>query len=126
MPPERIVSAFVRRAVAGAPLVLAGSGGRRQDYVDVRDAAAAVGLALERPASGVLNVGAGRSTSNRELAELCVEVVGSGSPIVYEGADPADDLDWMVSIERAASELGWRPQRRLDETVADLAERARG
>jgi UDP-glucose 4-epimerase len=125
MPAERIISVFVRRALAGEPLVLAGNGGRRQDYVDVRDAAGAVGLALERPASGILNVGAGRSTSNRELAELCAEVVGSGSPIVYEGADPADDLDWMVSIERAASELGWRPQRRLAETVAELAERIR-
>ncbi|MDX6581335.1 MAG: dTDP-glucose 4,6-dehydratase [Solirubrobacterales bacterium] len=123
MPADRIVAVFVQRALAGEPLVLAGTGGRRQDYIDVRDAAVAVGLALERPATGVLNVAAGESISNRELAELCVSTLASASPIEYSGSDPADDLDWAVSIERASSELGWRPERRLESTIGELAAR---
>jgi UDP-glucose 4-epimerase len=116
---------FVRRALAGEPLVLAGTGGRRQDYVDVRDAAVAIGLALDRPVTGVVNVAAGNSTSNRELAELCVATLDSGSPIEFSGDDPADGLDWNVSIDRAVSELGWRPERPLSETLRELAERFR-
>jgi nucleoside-diphosphate-sugar epimerase len=125
MPADRIAAVFVRRALADEPLVLAGTGGRRQDYVDVRDAAVAIGLALDRQVTGVVNIGAGTSTSNRELAELCVATLDSGSPIEFSGDDPAVGLDWNVSIDRAASELGWRPERPLSQTLRELAERFR-
>lgn len=121
MPPERMLAVFVRRALAGEPLTVAGRGSRRQDYVDVRDAAAAVELALSRPTSPVLNIAGGHSISNLELAQRCIAVLGSDSSITHSGGDPDDGLAWEVSIERARAELGWEPEHDLDGVIRELA-----
>jgi len=125
---NRILSVFVRRALAGEPLELAGSGTRRQDYVDVRDVAAGARACLEARATGLYNVAAGTSVSNRELAELCVTIVGSTSPIRFPGKqDSEEGVDWNVSIAKAGRTFGYAPRHTLQETihavVADHAHR---
>jgi UDP-glucose 4-epimerase len=125
-PDGRILTVFVRQALAGEPLRLAGSGARRQDYVDVRDAAAAVEAALERGALGRFNVAAGSSVSNRELAEAIVERLGSTSAVETTGQpDPDEDVRWDVSIERARGELGWEPRHTLADAIDAAADDAR-
>jgi UDP-glucose 4-epimerase len=122
MPDGRIVSAFVRRALEGERLELAGHGTRCQDYVDVRDVAAAVLAGLDRPATGLLNVGSGRCVSNRELAHRCVEVIGSASQVTETGTpDPEEGVRWEVSIAAASRVLGYRPQHSLGDSIAALA-----
>lgn len=127
-PPGRILTHFVAQAVAGEPLTLLGDGGRRQDYVDVRDVAELVEATLDATgtsADGIFNVAAGRSTSNRELAERIVAVTGSGSTITYSGEpDPDEEVDWTVSIDRAREMLEYRPSRSLDESIAAVVEDA--
>lgn len=125
-PEGRILTAFVRNALSGAPLPLAGDGGRRQDYVDVRDAAVAVDAAIERGASGTFNVGSGSSVSNRELAEAVVAQLGSSSAIEPTGRpDPDEDVHWEVSIESARAELGWEPRHTLSDAIAAAADESR-
>jgi len=118
----RIFSVFVGRALAGLPLEVAGEGSRRQDYVDVRDVADAVALAVERGPGGVLNVGSGRAVSNRALAERCAELLGGRSEVRLGGAPDAEDgVSWEVSIERAAGALGYAPSRSLEDSIRGLA-----
>ena len=127
MPEGRILSVFAGRALAGEPLELAGSGSREQDYVDVRDVAVAVEAALERRAQGLFNVASGRPLSNVALARLCVELLGSRSEIRPTGTDdPEEGVRWEVSIERAASVLGYRPACSIEDSVAAVAGRASG
>jgi nucleoside-diphosphate-sugar epimerase len=121
MPRARMLPVFVRRALAGEPLTVLGEGTRRQDYVDARDVAAAVELALARPTSPILNVAAGRSVGNLELARRCIALLGSGSAIEHRGVDPDDGVAWEVSIERARSELGWEPEHDIEGVIAELA-----
>jgi nucleoside-diphosphate-sugar epimerase len=122
MPGGRIVSELVGRALASEPLELAGAGTRRQDYVDVRDVAAAVEAALAGSAHGRFNVAAGRSVANRELAELVLERLGSTSAIrLGAGDDPDDGVRWEVSIQRARDELGWAPAIALAESIDAVA-----
>lgn len=121
-PDGRIFSVFVQRALAGLPLEVAGAGSRRQDYVDVRDVADAVALALEQETSGVLNVGSGRAVSNRELAELCAKLLGARSQVRFDGApDEEEGVSWEVSIARASDALGYAPTRSLEDSIRDLA-----
>jgi len=122
MPGGRIFSVFVQRALAGLPLEVAGSGSRRQDYVDVRDVADAVALAIDRGASGLLNVGSGRAVSNRELAERCAERLGGGSPVQLSGEPDAEEgVSWEVAIDRASTVLGYAPSRSLEDSIRDVA-----
>lgn len=121
MPERRILSVFVARAASGDPLELAGQGSRCQDYVDVRDVAAAVTACLERRPSGVLNIASGRAISNLELARLCVETLSSRSPVRLSGQPDRDEgVRWEVSIERAAATIGYRPRHSLAETIRDI------
>lgn len=115
-----ILSAFAQRALAGLPLEVAGRGTRRQDYVDARDVATAIEAAIERRATGVINIASGRPIANAELARRCVAVTGSGSAIeLGVGDDPSDDVSWEVSIERAATVLGYRPRHDLDDSIGE-------
>jgi nucleoside-diphosphate-sugar epimerase len=122
----RIFSVFVERALAGQPLVLAGGGGRRQDYVDVRDIAGAVLACLAAQARGCFNVAAGASVSNLELARLCVQTLQSASAVTFGGtADPLEDLRFEMSIERARTEFGYAPCHDLQASLLAVAADAR-
>lgn len=111
---------FVRASAQGAPLTLNGRGTRRQDYVDVRDIAAAVVRALSARAGGLFNIASGVPVSNRELAERCSAVFGGRSEILFSGApDPDDEVVWEVCIEKARQTLGWTPSQPLEASIRD-------
>jgi len=119
MPENRILPIFVNRALAGEPIELAGQGTRRQDYVDVRDVAAAVVACVANPqAGGVINIGSGESISNSDLARICIAICGSPSEIRFSGRpDPEEGFNWEVSIERARKTIGYCPGHSLEESI---------
>jgi nucleoside-diphosphate-sugar epimerase len=126
MPRERILPVFISRALVGAPLEVAGKGSRCQDYVDVRDVAGAVAAGLERRSTGVLNIASGRCISNLDLARRCAAVLRSSSEIqVGRAVDPEEGIRWEVSIAKAERELGYRPRRSLDDSIAAVADELR-
>jgi nucleoside-diphosphate-sugar epimerase len=123
MPDNTIMPALIRNALAGEPLVLHGRGSRGQDYVDLRDVAAAASACIENRASGLLNIASGRCVSNLELARTCTSLLGSGSEITFSGSpDPDDDVRWEISIERAGTAIGYRPRHSLEDSIAAVAE----
>jgi nucleoside-diphosphate-sugar epimerase len=128
MPDGRILSVFVRRALAGEPLEVAGEGSRAQDYVDVRDVAGAALACLEAGATGVFNVAAGHAVTNYDLARRCVEALGSASEVhLGDRPDPEEGVRWEVSIARAAEAFGYKPRCSLEDSIAGVAEqRERG
>jgi nucleoside-diphosphate-sugar epimerase len=118
----RILSHFVAQALRGAPLQLAGEGTRRQDYLDVRDAAAAVWAAIEKGAEGVMNIGSGQAVSNQELAVACQQSLNSSSPIEWTGRSDAEEgVTWLVSLDRAREGLKWEPQYTLADSITAVA-----
>lgn len=117
---QRIFSRFADAADTGADLILHGKGGRRQDYVDVRDVARAVELALNGEQRGVVNIASGRAVSNLELAQACVAAYNSPSRITFSGQDdPDEDLAWEISIEKARQWWGYAPQFPLRQSILD-------
>jgi nucleoside-diphosphate-sugar epimerase len=111
MPDKRIFSVFVKRAQAGQPLQLAGQGSRRQNYVDVRDVAAAVEQCLRERAEGLFNIAGEQSISNLDLARACVRTLDSSSPITFSGQpDPEEGITWDISIARAMDCFGYTPR----------------
>jgi len=118
MPDNRILSIFVRRALANERLTLVGQGTRRQNYVDVRDVALAVEACLCQSVSGLFNVASNRSISNHELAQLCVSMLASSSPIEFTGnPDPEEGVVWDVSIARAAERFGYHPHFTIEDSI---------
>jgi NDP-hexose 4-ketoreductase len=96
-----------------------------RDFVDVRDVAAAVvacSTAAQAPGR-VYNVGSGKATSSRELAERLVDIAGFRGSIHEEApsSDRSAALPWQqANIDRAAVELDWSPQHDLTDSLIEL------
>jgi nucleoside-diphosphate-sugar epimerase len=117
------VAAFLRRALAGQPVLLHGDGRQTRCFTYVSDTVRGTVLAAAVPqAQGrVFNIGSVTETSIGDLAEMIVAAVGSRSPIrraSYESVYGArfEDIPRRVpDISQAREVLGWEPQVGLED-----------
>jgi UDP-glucose 4-epimerase len=108
-----VVSIFLDAMADGRETKIYGDGTQTRDFVHVDDVVAAV---LKAPGTGgVLNVGSGVETSVSELHAQCRAVSGDDRPPVFEAAREGDVLRSVLDVSRAEAELGWRPERSLEE-----------
>jgi UDP-glucose 4-epimerase len=110
MPEKSVVTRFLAAGREGQPLVVRAGGVPTYDYVYATDVAAAAVRALEGGESGVYNIGGGRATSLRELAETVAALFPKAPPIVIqpvEGAAPAGFPG--MDIGKAARAWGYAP-----------------
>jgi len=95
-----------------------------RDYIHVVDLAEAHVLALDRTrsASGVYNLGNNRGYSVREVIQCASRVTGREIPVVNHPRRGGDPPQLIASHRKAAEELGWKPQRGLEEMIASAWE----
>lgn len=120
-PPKSLPMRLARGLREEGDLVVGGLEVYR-DFVDVRDVARAVALAVR--ASGtlppVLNVGSGRATAVRDLITTLVEIARPGTRVV-PGATRTPAIPWQAAdITRAAESLAWRAEIPLRTTLETL------
>jgi UDP-glucose 4-epimerase len=122
--PNTIFPTFVRNALAGKALVLAGKGTRKQNYVHARDIAQALHKSLyAETVHGVYNLTGDLLISNFELAELCIKVLGSESKVEFSGKeDPADDYVWDASLEKLKRDCDYEPVESMEKAVIEYAQ----
>jgi len=88
---EYPVPSIARRAFRREdPLIVWGSGEQRRDFIHVSDVVGATLARLEGPLVGyeAMNIGSGVSTSFRQIAELCAEIVGYEPTIQTDSTKP--------------------------------------
>ncbi|MFC5180261.1 UDP-glucose 4-epimerase GalE [Actinomadura harenae] len=93
-----------------------------RDYVHVVDLGRAHLLALEDTESGahkIYNLGSGSGYSVSEVVEVCRAVTGHPIPAEYGERRPGDPAVLVASSERINAALGWKPERDLNQMVAD-------
>ena len=95
-----------------------------RDYIHVKDLAEAHVLALDRTrtASGIYNLGNNRGYSVREVIESVARVTGRNIPVANHPRRAGDPPQLIASHRKAAEELGWKPQRGLEEMIASAWE----
>lgn len=116
-----VISIFLDRLAAGEAGTIFGDGSQTRDFVYVGDVVRAV-LAADSHDGGVLNVGTGVETSILELHRLCAQVAGVDVEPKVTEARPGDVLRSVVDPSRAERELGWRPERTLEEGLRETWE----
>jgi UDP-glucose 4-epimerase len=90
-----------------------------RDYVHVVDLAEAHLLALERGATGAMNLGTGRGFSVKEVVESCRRVTGHPIPAIVAPRRPGDPGRLVARAALAGQTLGWRPRfTAIDDIVA--------
>jgi nucleoside-diphosphate-sugar epimerase len=119
--PTRLVPTLIRRARAGLDLELADPDSAH-DFVFAEDVVdALVGFEAQLPRSGeIFNLGTGRQTTLRELAEAVVETAGSRSRCRFGVFPPRawDTTTWRADPTLARERLGWFPRHDLEQGLA--------
>ena len=114
-----VVAIFMGALREGDTPKIYGDGRQTRDYVYVADVVGAILAALERDSGGVLNVGTGVETSVLELYDAVRRMTGIEREPTLVPARVGELQRSVLDVSLAARELGWRPQRSLDEGIAE-------
>jgi dTDP-glucose 4,6-dehydratase len=118
--PEKAIPLFTTNLLDGGQVPLYGDGLNVRDWLYVLDNCRAVELVLRHGAAGdIYNIGAHNEITNRELVDRLLALTGRDpSAVDYVVDRPGHDRRYSIHTERIEA-LGWRPQRTLDEALAE-------
>jgi UDP-glucose 4-epimerase len=117
-----VVAIFSGKMLRGEPVTVNGDGKQTRDYVFVGDVARMSLLALERDATGPVNIGTACETDVNTLAQTMIEVSGSSSEIRHGPAKSGEQRRSVIDVRRAAEVFGWTPQISLRDGLARTIE----
>lgn len=104
-----VIPIFVRKAMMGEPLTLAGDGMQFRKFVYVEDLAEGNVLALQSIAQNkIYNLDGTEKVTIRQIAETIRQIIGDVA-IEYIPARPGDFSGKEISSQLARQELGWEP-----------------
>jgi len=123
-----VIPRFVERALQNGPLEIHGDGTQTRCFCHVQDTVRAlVGLMEDRSASGeIYNVGSQERIRILDLAKRVLETTGSTSELVFVPYDQVygqgiEDMAHRIpSLEKVTGAIGWKPERLLDQILADV------
>jgi dTDP-glucose 4,6-dehydratase len=118
--PEKVIPLFTTNLLDHRRVPLYGDGLNVRDWCWVRDNCAAVDLVLRAGEIGtVYNIGAGNELPNRELTSRILTLLGADESMIEPVTDRlGHDRRYSVDTTRIR-QLGWSPQRELDDALAE-------
>ncbi|MDT0441367.1 NAD-dependent epimerase/dehydratase family protein [Streptomyces johnsoniae] len=118
----RAVPTFIRQALAGEPLTVAGDGSQTRSLCYVDDIVEGIARFTESGHGGPVNLGNPDEVSMLELAEEIIAITGSTSSVEFVER-PADDPERRLpDIAVARNALGWEPKVTRAEGLARAIE----
>jgi UDP-glucose 4-epimerase len=124
-----VVAIFCDRILRREPLTVFGEGKQTRDYVYAGDVARANFAAATRPLPApkqldvrAYNIGTGVETSVVDLAATLQRAAGSSVPVHFAPSRPGEQMRSTVNIEKAARDLGWKPEMPLQDGLAKTFE----
>jgi UDP-glucose 4-epimerase len=115
--PGAVVPIFVKKALQGEPLTIAGDGLQFRKFVYVEDLAEGNVLALKSVAENkIYNLEGSEKVSIRQIAETIQKILGKVEIKFVEGR-PGDFSGKEISNRRALEDLGWEPRVSFEEGV---------
>ncbi len=117
----RVISNFLTQALQGKPLTLYGNGEQTRSFCYVDDEVRGILALLDGDITGPVNIGNTGEFTMRELADLVLEVTGSGSELTFEPLPVDDPTQRQPDITLARKALGWEPTVPLREGLERTA-----
>jgi UDP-glucose 4-epimerase len=123
-----VIPTFVKQALLGQPITVHGDGRQRRAFTNVADSVAATIALAHAPAAlgQVVNIGSREEVTILDLARLVKEMTGSPSEITFVPYEQAhvpgfEDIHRRLpDLARAERLIGYRPQRSLKQTLAEV------
>jgi dTDP-L-rhamnose 4-epimerase len=119
-----VAAIFSSQIRSGRAPTIYEDGEQSRDFIEVADLARAVVFLLDRPdAVGAYNIGTGRATSIRALAEALLDVYGRRDlGLTIERSYRVGDIRHCFADVGRISDLGWSAEVSLEDGLARLAE----
>jgi dTDP-glucose 4,6-dehydratase len=111
----RAIPTFIRQALLGEPVTVAGDGSQTRSVCYVDDLVEGLIRLLLSGESGPMNIGNPREVTVLELAERVLRLTGSRSPITFVPRPVDDPTVRQPDITLARRALGWEPEVDLDD-----------
>jgi len=114
-----VVAAFMKRILAGKPVIVYGDGEQTRDYVFVTDLCQGIVAGLTSAAPGVYQLGSGGPLSINGLIAAIAEVVAPHRMEVrFEPSRAGEVMQTWCDIAKARGELGYAPATTLGDGLA--------
>jgi dTDP-glucose 4,6-dehydratase len=111
----RAIPNFIRQALVGEPVTVAGDGSQTRSICYVDDLVTGVLGLMESDHPGPMNIGNPHEISMLDLARWVIALVGSDSPIVHIDRPVDDPTVRRPDASLAERVLGWTPQVAIEE-----------
>jgi UDP-glucuronate decarboxylase len=120
----RVVSNFIRQALAGEPITIFGDGSQTRSFCYLTDLIEGLIRLMDGPDDfvGPVNLGNPDEFTIAELAGLVLELSGSKSPLIYQPLPTDDPRQRRPDITLARQKLDWQPKVPLREGLAKTIE----
>jgi len=111
----RAIPTFIRQALAGEPLTVAGDGTQTRSVCYVDDLVAGILKLLRSELVGPVNIGNPAELTVLALAQRIIALAGSPSEMAFIARPEDDPSVRRPDITLARTQLGWEPQISLDD-----------
>jgi dTDP-glucose 4,6-dehydratase len=111
----RAIPTFIRQALTGEPLTVAGDGSQTRSVCYIDDLVDGVVRLADSDLAGPVNIGNPEEMSVLALAERIRTLVGTASPVEFVDRPTDDPTVRQPDIALARTRLGWEPTVPLDE-----------
>jgi dTDP-glucose 4,6-dehydratase len=118
----RVVSNFIMQALNDEPITVYGDGGQTRSFCFVEDEVRGLIALFDSSENMPTNIGNPNEFTILELARVVIDVLDSGSEIVFEPLPVDDPMQRRPDITKARELLGWEPTIQLREGVQRTAE----
>ncbi len=116
-----VITIFIRALQKGETPYIFGDGEQQRDFVYVGDIARATLLALESDVRGeVFNVGTGKGTSVKEIADLLIRKLRPGLEPRFQPPQPGEIRHSIADISKIQRKLGFRPEGSLADKIDEV------
>jgi len=123
-----VISTFIRKMQSGESPVVYGDGKQTRDFIHVEDIIDACMLAMKshRVDGGTFNVGTGKPTTIKELADITARLLGKTSlKLVYKKPRKGDVKNSYADIGKARKSLNFKPKTELKNGLKSLIKNER-
>ena len=115
-----VISTFLNHALHGTEARVYGDGSIVRDFVDVRDLAELMVMALDRPAAGIYNCGSGSGASLTDIITTVERITERNLILKRLPARSFDPPRIVLDVNKARDAFDWTPKVSLYQGISDL------
>lgn len=113
-----VIPTFIKNIGEGKAPVIFGDGNQTRDFTFVKDVVKANIITAEGDATGIFNIGGGKSVTLNDLTRIILKLTGSNLEPIYQPPRLGDIKHSMADIHRAAA-IGYKPKYGLEDGLRE-------